>query len=215
MNSVHPATSDDALAAIRARRDTINIEIVQHRDAMAGLEAEIVALEAKRRELDIAERVLIEIERSKFSNYVVDDKLILEIDRPKRRGRPPGPPREKKKRANKPSSLPSYPEMINDALLIAHDHGFNGLEPVEIIGYIQKRYWPEAVNEAIAPVISGMGAQGRLVKYGTLYRIPAIADAADALRLPQTEAEELEQRARRREWLAQLRPTFNSAGEQK
>jgi hypothetical protein len=210
----------DYLAAIRVQRKAVDDEIARHHEALE-------TLEKRRGELEIAERIVSGLEEQLQlrqrgmtvvagdgadygADYIIQNaagQTVAGIQVKSRRGRPPGPPKEKKKLPPKPEGLPTYPEMIEDAVLMASNHGFLGLEPAEIILYIQKRYWPKMPQEKAAPIISYLWSHGRLKKYGTMYAPESsVSGIEDAIAETWTEPEALEQRARRREWVNSIVP---------
>jgi hypothetical protein len=124
--------------AIRARRDGIEQEITRHREAIA-------ALEQKRSELEIAERVI-----SEFS--AEPQTAAAETRQRPRQSAQPKQKRPKGKR-QKPGNLPTVPEMITAALRDARERGVAGMRPKEVTAFIRKTYWPQAPSEAITPII--------------------------------------------------------------
>src|SRR5690349_18522764 len=115
---------------IGAGRDGIRAEIAKWRDAIAAHQQKIEQLAAKLGELDIAERVLRQMAGIGPGDPAVE--AIIAAATPTRSGRWPGVT-PKKARAVKPAGLPSYPEMIREAINFAKGQGFIGLESIEIV----------------------------------------------------------------------------------
>src|SRR5438552_329241 len=107
------------IEAIRARRIAIEQEIERHHEAIA-------ALEAKRNELEIGERVITE-----FASEQGDDPSSHARERSTNKPKTP---------TSKPEGLPTVPEMIFEALRVAHGQGKRGLEPAGLTSYIRDKY---------------------------------------------------------------------------
>src|SRR6516162_6326275 len=143
--------------ALRARREAIDQEIARHRDAIS-------ALEQKRSELEIGERIIAEFGIDRPANGHADEATDFR----------PNPP-DDQKRPKKPADLPTVPDMIFAALRDARARGAPGMHPRELVAFIRKTYWPEAPSEAVTPIAWRMwNRDGALEKddNDSLYRLP-------------------------------------------
>jgi len=132
---------------IRSRFEEVTDLIDRHRLAL-------VYLEKERDELEVALRVVDRFdERPDLSAGLLEDVALATGGK-------------------KPSSLPTVPEMIMEALVSDRDRGGAGLRPKDILRYIRETYWPDAPSDAVGPVAWRMWSkEGRIEKSGDVYFI--------------------------------------------
>jgi hypothetical protein len=151
------------LGLIQARRAKLDEQINAQREILA-------TLEAKRSELEIAERVFAELALETTDN----DSTQATPRRSEQDGtRLWNRYQESIKELAKPAGLPTVPEMIIEALRHAHGLGAPGLEPAGIVSFIRGRYWPNAPSQSITPTVWRMWSKDKkLEKHDALYALP-------------------------------------------
>jgi hypothetical protein len=146
--------------ALRAKRDAIEQEIVRHREA-------IVALEQRRSDLDIGERIIAEFATEESRRETPREETQERMESASQQDK------SGQKRPEKPAGLPIMSAMIIAAFRDAHQRGAAGMKPTEVTTFIRKNYWPEAPPEAVTPIVWRMWKKdGVLEKHGSLYVLP-------------------------------------------
>jgi hypothetical protein len=153
---------------IRDKRRDILAEIVHHEQEVARLEDAIASLKVQASELEIAERVLASLsadddedaEAESAGTHDVADGGIS---------------------TDKPSDLPTMPEMIIDALTDARKNGKRGLAPKEIVQCIREKWWANVPPESVGPVAWRMwNKDHKLTKRETRYFLPKHDDNSES-----------------------------------
>jgi hypothetical protein len=143
--------------ALRARREAIDQEIARYRDAIA-------ALEQRRSELEIGERIIAEF---------ATEQGAPKDESPRREASTSEQEQSDQKRPRKPEGLPTVPEMIVSALRDARARGSIGMVPAEVTAFIRRNYWPEVPPESVTPIVWRMWKKdGVLEKDGARYVLP-------------------------------------------
>jgi hypothetical protein len=78
-------------------------------------------------------------------------------------------------KGRKPVDLPSVSAMIMQALQKAREDGRTGLAPVELLSFVQEKYWPDAQPNDVGSTAWRMWKAGRLVKpdeKASVYSLP-------------------------------------------
>jgi hypothetical protein len=145
---------------IRARRAKIDTEITRQREAIAASEQIIDALQARRADLDLTERVISEI---------LIEEGILSADQTE--ASPPAS-LEILDDDSKPEGVPSVPEMITEAIRYVSKDSGKGIKPVMITAFIRARWWPTVSPEKVSPIAWRMWKRGQLIKDGNTYALP-------------------------------------------
>jgi hypothetical protein len=138
--------------ALRAKREAIDQEIARHRDAIVASQEAVAALEQKRNELEISERIIAEFGVERPVNGHADEKTDF-------RAYP-----QNQRQRKKPPNLPTIPDMIFAALRDAREQGKSGMWPRDLVAFIRKTYWPEAPSEAINPIAWRMWSKDRTLE---------------------------------------------------
>lgn len=143
--------------ALHARRDAIDQEIARHRDAIA-------ALEQRRNELEIGERIIAEFAAEQSAPK--GDSMRREAPTSEQQ-------QSDQKRTRKPEGLPTMSDMILAALRDARARSSIGMMPAEVTAFIRKNYWPEVLPEAVTPIVWRMWKKDRVLeKDGAHYTLP-------------------------------------------
>jgi len=74
----------------------------------------------------------------------------------------------------KPVGIPTVPNMIMEALLVASDNGMYGMEPSHVTAFIRDNYWPSVQSQNVAPTMWRMARDGKLTKNGSVYSLREI-----------------------------------------
>ena len=144
-------SNDDILDRIQKRREQIERGRAKLLQQLDDLNREQQRLEQEAQELDIAARVLNRLspdETEQSKNYT--------------------PPWTKP--GKKPDGIPAMSDMIQTVLLAAEKDGIAELETQNIVNAIRIKWWPDAQNNDVAPVLWRQAKIGRLIKNGTRYR---------------------------------------------
>jgi hypothetical protein len=136
------------LDLIRKRRADIQ-------EVIADLGARIDRLREELAELEVAERVMSRLGSEERSDEQTEDESAT---------------------INKPSGIPTMPEMILEAL--RSDTAIFGLEPKALVKFIADKWWPDVRPELVGPIAWRMWKRGDLVKEGTHYCLPLKNEAA-------------------------------------
>jgi hypothetical protein len=145
------------LKQVQYKRRVVSQKITQHREILA-------TLEAQERDLEIAERVLAELETSP------EPELALEPQ--------PEVPQHVTLTAvdlvagGKPEGIPTMPDMIFEALRDAKARGLKGLEPKDITAFISAKWWPDVKITNVGPIAWRLYKSERLTKRQSKYRLP-------------------------------------------
>jgi hypothetical protein len=139
------------LKMVQYKRRVVSQKIAQQREILA-------ALERQERDLETAERVLVELEAG------TEPELALEPE-PEIAPALPEPP-------GKPEGIPTMPDMIFEALKDARARGLKGLEPKGITAFIAAKWWPDVRINNVGPIAWRMYKNERLAKRQSKYRLP-------------------------------------------
>ncbi|MCA1379363.1 hypothetical protein I6F34_00815 [Bradyrhizobium sp. BRP05] len=139
------------LKMIQIKRRMISQKITQQREVLAALEAE-------ERDLEIAERVLANLEAEQ-----PEPELALE---------PESASTPASESSGKPEGIPTMPEMIFEALKDARSRGVKGLEPKDITAFIAEKWWPDVKINNVGPIAWRLYKSERLAKRQSKYRLP-------------------------------------------
>lgn len=129
---------------ILAKRVTVEAEINRYREAIAVLEEQI-------KEFEIAERVLQSLESNESAVPRSPAHPVVGEG------------------TQKPDGIPTMPEMILDAL---RESKPRGLEPRDMVLFIEKKYWPNVPSNAVGPIAWRMHDRGELRKRESKYFLP-------------------------------------------
>lgn len=139
---------------LMARKHRVAADIMKHKQAIERHTTAVDGLLAEMKDIEIAERVLLNIgvitDRGTGSEVDIDDVPAVQ----------------------KPEGTPSMPDMIKEALTVAHRQGSPSLEPIGLLPYIQDRWWPQAQTTSVGPIAWRMWKRGELVKDGPRYALP-------------------------------------------
>jgi hypothetical protein len=159
------------LKMVQYKRRVVSQKIAQQREILA-------ALEAQARDLEITERVLMELESSPEPELALEpdmaaspaaqDIALVATDLLVGGGKPEG--------------IPTMPNMIFEALRDAKARGLKGLEPKDIAAYIAAKWWPEVKINNVGPIAWRLYKSDRLAKRQSKYRLPdeQVAEASAA-----------------------------------
>ena len=127
------------------------------------LQAEIDRLAKEEAELDVAERVIRNLEaRSAFGDAHKEIEAMASGQLGK-----------------KPTDIPTVPEMI--VKVFEQTGAPDGLSPKEITEYIRMTWWPGASAAEVSPIAWRMAKRGQLQKEGSIYRLPKVTATASDL----------------------------------
>lgn len=167
------AGMDDPVAFVKARRIALAAKAEQLDARISAMQQERAVLAAKLRDLDIAQRVLIEIadevaEELGHSQDLVFTRVEDVVDsRPK--GRPKGTPR--------PVGIPTVNGMVAIVLRDALARTGKGLTSLEIVREVGLRWWPGVVSNAIMPSVYRAIKRGQAFeKVGEIFTLKTDAE---------------------------------------
>jgi hypothetical protein len=153
------------LSMITARRAKLDADI-------ARLREQISDLEAKRSELDLAERVFAELALEGDERHQQEPEFDISRASAGQRADTDEPIRNGEDHLYKPDGIPTVPEMILEAIRHANNMGARGLDPTGLRSYIRGRYWPGMPATATGPIAWRMWKRGDLKKERGLYTLP-------------------------------------------
>lgn len=136
-------TSPSQIQLIRDKRRALDDEMAKIEGAIAKLDEKLVMLREQAKDFETAERVLLSLSG--------DDDRAQEIA-------------SESEGTGKPQGIPTTPDMIIRALDDAGSRGKPGLQPHEILTFIKSKWWPQATNHDVSPVVWRMAKDGRLSK---------------------------------------------------
>ena len=148
------------LKMVQYKRRVISQKITQQREILA-------ALEAQAHDLEITERVLVELESSPEPELALEPETTI-----------PPVPQNIALVANdllvggKPEGIPTMPDMIFEALRDAKARGLRGLEPKDITAFIAAKWWPGVKINNVGPIAWRLYKNERLNKRQAKYRLP-------------------------------------------
>src|SRR6266446_2142473 len=149
------------IGMVQARRAKLDADI-------ARLREEIAELEAKRSELDIAERIFAEL--SLEGDELNREPVVGDIA-PEEQTDTPEAPMNGEDHSRKPEGIPTVPDMIIEAIRHANSMGARGLDPKGLKAYIRGRYWPGMPDPVPGPIAWRMWKRGNLNKRGAIYSL--------------------------------------------
>jgi hypothetical protein len=156
------------LKLVQYKRRVVAGKIAQKRE-------ELAALENQERDLEITERVLIELEEPEQDAA----DMLAQTARELAANMPPAPEYVPANDAvaGKPEGIPTMPEMIFEALRDAKNRGLKGLEPKDIAAYIAAKWWPGVKINNVGPIAWRLYSKDKLAKRNSKYRLPDEAEA--------------------------------------